>query len=84
MIVFAQDTRVLQSHIRTSSEVSSITPLDIDLRRVGLALGSFIVAAELGTVDSNISFREDEGRHNLVGKWKVFQEEVALLEVLGR
>jgi hypothetical protein len=61
-----------------------MTPLGIDRRRAGLDLGSFVAAAKLRTADSVISFREDGRRHNLVGKWKVFREEAALLDAVGR
>jgi len=58
--------------------------LGIDRRRAGLAFGSFVVAGKLGSADSVVSFREDGRRHNLVGNWKVFQEEATLVDAVGR
>ena len=62
-MVVAFDTRVLQSHIRTSNAVSSTTPPDKDRRRVGLDLA----VDGLESADEVFSFRGDGRRHNLVG-----------------
>ena len=59
-------------------------PLGIDRRRAGLAFGSLAAAGKLGSADSVASFREEGRRHNLVGNWKVFQEEATLLDAVGR
>ena len=62
--------------------VSSTTPPGIDRRRAGLDFASF-VAVILASAGSLSSFRGDGRRHNLVGKWNVFQEEGAILDAGG-
>jgi len=78
------DTRVLQSHIRTSSAFSSATSPGIERRRADLDLASFVGVRLLASADEALSFRgEGRRRHNLVGKWKVFQEEEDPLDCVG-
>jgi len=65
-IVAAKDIRVLQSHVRTSYVISSMIPPDMDRRRAGFDLASF-VAIVLACADSLFWFRGDGRRHSLVG-----------------